>query len=143
MFFEEFTEGQQFLLESFSFSEEEICEFAEKYDPQPIHTDRESASSNYFQGIIASGFQTLITAWIKWMKTTPFGSEVIGGKGMEIKWTAPVRPGDVLSSVVEVVKTIPEPEKKRGEVVCRFTVTNQDGQVVMISQNRALLKSKS
>ena len=57
-YWEDFYPGQVREAGGISLSEEEIIEFARKYDPQPFHTDREKAKQSYFGGLIASGWQT-------------------------------------------------------------------------------------
>ena len=54
-YFEDFAEGQVFELGEQQIGEEEILEFARKFDPQPFHVDREKASQSMYGGLIASG----------------------------------------------------------------------------------------
>ena len=56
--FEDLKPGDSFTSESVLVTEEEILEFARRYDPQPIHTDAARAASGPFGGLIASGIQT-------------------------------------------------------------------------------------
>ena len=57
-YLEDFEPGQIFRTRGMSMDESEIMDFARKYDPQPIHTDREVAAEGPFEGIIASGWHT-------------------------------------------------------------------------------------
>ena len=57
-YWEDFSPGQLLETGGRSLSEEEIIEFARKYDPQPFHTDSEKAKQTVFGGLIASGWQT-------------------------------------------------------------------------------------
>ena len=43
-------------------SEEEIIEFARRYDPQPFHIDPRAASSSRWGGLISSGWLTCCIA---------------------------------------------------------------------------------
>ncbi|WP_286886257.1 MaoC/PaaZ C-terminal domain-containing protein [Aneurinibacillus sp. UBA3580] len=72
MYFEEFYTGQRFTLEPITITAEEIDEFARKYDPQPIHIDREFAEQGPFGGIIASGFHTAGVVWRQWIESGRF-----------------------------------------------------------------------
>ncbi|MFB3102679.1 MAG: MaoC/PaaZ C-terminal domain-containing protein, partial [Alphaproteobacteria bacterium] len=56
LYFEEFYVGQKFTTEPVVLSESEIIAFAEKYDPQPLHTDKAAAGKSIYGGLIASGF---------------------------------------------------------------------------------------
>ncbi|QQE77181.1 MaoC/PaaZ C-terminal domain-containing protein [Alicyclobacillus sp. SO9] len=143
MFVEEFKAGQTFRLKPVSLTSEDIKTFAMKYDPQPIHIDEEFAREGLFRGIIASGVHTLSVIWSEWIKTNRFGTEIIGGKGLDfVQWSAPVRPGDILDTTVTVVEATPFDKKQRGLLVLRFDAVNQHGTNVLSTQARAYLKSR-
>src|SRR5277367_2890186 len=57
-YFEDYQPGSVFEYGSISLTEEEIVEYARRYDPQYIHTDRDAAGDGPFNGLIASGWQT-------------------------------------------------------------------------------------
>ncbi len=57
---EYFKKGDIFDLGMHSFSEEEIVDFAKKYDPFPFHIDRNAAEKSVFSGIISSGWLTAL-----------------------------------------------------------------------------------
>ena len=48
--FEDYEVGDEFLGEPVEFTEEEIVDFARRYDPQPFHIDREAAKASHFGG---------------------------------------------------------------------------------------------
>ena len=54
-FFENYVEASVFECGPVEVEEEEILEFARRYDPQPFHTDPEAAKKSYYKGLIASG----------------------------------------------------------------------------------------
>lgn len=56
---DEFSIGQVFQTKSFQFTKENVMNFAEEYDPQYMHVNEEKAKMGRFNGIIASGIQTL------------------------------------------------------------------------------------
>ena len=143
MYLEEFTVGQKFQLEPITITEEEIFEFAQEFDPQPIHTDVDFANNGIFEGVIASGLHTLCIVWKQWIKLNMYGKEIIGGMGLDyLKWTAPVRPNDTLKTEIEVIETTPSNKEGRGILVLKFAVCNQEEQVVLTTQVRAMIKSK-
>ena len=86
----------------------EILEFAERYDPQPFHTDESAAADSLFGGLIASGWHTAAMT-MELLVTNVFeGSAATGALGVdELRWPNPVRPGDVLSVRTEVIDTEP------------------------------------
>jgi acyl dehydratase len=143
LYFEEFEVGQHFKLESITLTEKEIYDFAEKFDPQPIHIDEEFSKKSIFNGIIASGFHTISAVWGQWIRANKFGTEIIGGIGLDyLTFKAPVRPNEPLNTVVEVVEKIPSSKGGRGILVLKFTVTNQIDQVVLDTQARAIIKGE-
>jgi acyl dehydratase len=144
MYFDDFEIGQRFQCEPAMITAEEIEYFARKYDAQPIHIDQDFAESTMFEGVIASGFHTLSVIWGQWIKLNKFGHEIIVGTGMgHVTWTAPVRAGDQLTTEVEVIELKPSSKKDRGKITLKFSVTNQLGEVVLLTQGNALLKRKN
>ncbi|MDF2524056.1 MAG: acyl dehydratase [Clostridiales bacterium] len=143
MYFEELKIGQQFQIKPVTITLEDIYEFANKYDPLPIHTDPKFAQESIYEGIIASGFHTLCAVWGQWVRSNIVGKEVIGGLGIDfLNWTAPVRPNDQLSADIEVVDLIPSSKGGRGLLVAKATAYNQNRQIVLVAQVKGLIKSK-
>ncbi|MBT5570284.1 MAG: acyl dehydratase [Alphaproteobacteria bacterium] len=104
-YLEEFSVGQVFETEPVTLSEDDIIEFARRYDPQVIHTDPEGAKDTYFKGLIASGHQTIGVAFAQFIRLGLFAENSLGGPAMdEVRWTAPVRPGNALVTTVEVLE---------------------------------------
>jgi len=111
----------------------EVVEFARQYDPQDIHTDPVRAASGPFEGLIASGWQT--AGWMMRLYATHYLSSVasLASPGIdELRWLAPVRPGDTLSirvTVRDARRSRSKPD--RGIVHTFIEVTNQHGAAVM------------
>ena len=139
MYFEEFAVGDRFALEPITLTEEEIYAFAEQYDPQPIHIDPQFAAQGLFKGIIASGFHTVSAIWGQWIRANKMGTENLGGTIDFLRFLYPVRPNDQLHTVAEVVEKIPSSKEKRGIVVIKLTVTNQNQKVVLETQSRVII----
>jgi acyl dehydratase len=135
LFFEDFQVGRQFTTEPVSLSESEIIAFAQKYDPQPIHVDPAVAEKSVYGGLIASGFQTIAVAAGQWLRTGKQEGTGMGGPGLrEIRWLAPVRPGDVLHTTVEVADARASRSKPdRGIIQFAYTTRNDDGVVLTFS----------
>jgi acyl dehydratase len=57
----------------------------------------------------------------------------MGSPGVEeLRWTAPVRPGDTLRARVTVLETTPSAKRSdRGTVRARLEMTNQRGELVL------------
>ncbi len=135
LYFEDFSLGQKFAsIGSVKVSAQEITEFAEKYDPQPFHLDEAAGKSSFFKGLAASGWLTAAIVMRLRVDTIQVHGGMIGAGVEEIRWTEPVRPGDVLRSEMEVVGL--RTSKKRPELglVTIYTQTyNQHDQIVMKS----------
>ncbi len=114
-------------------SEEEIVEFALRFDPQPFHVDAEAGRRSPFGGLIASGWHTTALFMGMFVRAVLLDSASLGSPGVdEIRWTAPVRPGDTLtgrSTVTDVQPSSKDP--RRGTVFTTNEVFNQDGVLVL------------
>ncbi|MBT3701276.1 MAG: MaoC family dehydratase [Alphaproteobacteria bacterium] len=132
-FFEDYQPDSKYVLGSVEVNEQEVLEFAKRYDPQSIHTTPEFAENGPFEGLIASGWHT--AGLMMSLYAPHYLSDVssLASPGMdELRWLAPVRPGDVLDVNVHIVSTRRSSTKPdRGVVNTDITVVNQQGIVVM------------
>ena len=90
-YFEDFEPGKTIDVGSCTVSEEEIIDFASKYDPQPFHVDKAIAEKSIYGSIIASGWHTC--AMIMRLMVDGFLKEAasLGSPGVdEIRWIKPV-----------------------------------------------------
>ncbi len=132
-YFEDYIVGQAEEVGSASLSEAEIIDFARKYDPQDFHIDPEKAAAGPYGGLIASGWQT--AAVVMRLLVDRYLSSVssLGSPGIdELRWLAPVRPGDVLTVRVEVTDArLSNSKPDRGLLHSLIEIFNQDGVLVM------------
>lgn len=135
--FEDFAPGQVYELGTRRVTEDELVAFAREWDPQPFHIDPEAAKSSVFGGLIASGWQTG-AIWMRMYVETMLGSAARGSPGIEeLRWLAPVRPGDTLTGSLAVLETAAsERDPTRGTVRIRAELVNQDGVTVMTMISR-------
>ena len=125
--------GSVWELGSVPVSEAEIVEFARMYDPQPFHTDPLAAQDGPFGGLIASGWQTCVLAMQRFVPgylsaTSSLGSPAID----ELRFPAPVRPGDRLRIVATVLDARPSNSKPdRGIVHTRLQAFNGEDVLVL------------
>ncbi|MCA7119980.1 MAG: MaoC family dehydratase [Acidibrevibacterium sp.] len=115
-----------------SVTEAEIIAFARQFDPQPIHIDREAAASGPFGGLIASGWHTA-GLMMRLLATHFLSSTSIASPGIdELRWRAPVRPGDQLRIRVRITEAARSRSKPdRGMIRSAIEVINQHDTVVM------------
>jgi acyl dehydratase len=130
---DELSVGQEFDFGSMVMPLEEMLDFARRYDPQPFHVDPGRAAAGPFGGIIASGMLTLAAAFGHMIRTGFLEQVSMGGAGMELRWPAPVRPGDEIAVTARVEELIPSRSKPdRGVAKFRYTGTRtSDGAVVL------------
>lgn len=132
-YFDDFRVGERFRSRGATFTEAAIVDFAMRFDPQPIHIDAEVAAQGVFGGLIASGFHTLSQTFRLFYDQGILGMASLGSPGFdELRWLAPVRPGDTVHAEVEVLETRPSASKPdRGIVKLRYAAVNQRGETVM------------
>ena len=124
---------------------EEIVEFASRYDPQPFHVDEEAAKASPFGGLIASGWHTTALFMGMFVPAVLLDSASLGSPGVEeIRWTAPVRPGDTLSGRSTVTEVRPSSTNaRRGTVFTTNEVFNQDGVLVLTLKARGFFARRT
>jgi len=105
MKFADFHPGQRIEAGPYLLSEAELLQFAQAYDPQWFHTDPGRAAGGPFGGLIASGWHTCGIAMRLVADAALEGSESFASPGLEyVKWPNPVRPGDSLRLLAEVIE---------------------------------------
>ncbi len=132
-YFEDYIPGSVYEFGSTRVVEEEMIEFAWRYDPQPFHVDPEAARRRGFSGLIASGWFTaalvmrlIVDHYVS--SVASMGSPSAG----EVRWLKPVYPGDELSIRVEILEARrSESKPDRGIVRSFVEVLNQNREVVM------------
>ena len=144
-YWEDFEIGEVTELGPVEVTEAEILEFARRYDPQPFHVDAEAARESPFGGLIASGWHTTAVFMGMFVRGILLDSASLGSPGVEeIRWTAPVRPGDRLSARVTIVDSQPSATNPtRGTVITDNEVRNQDGVTVMTLKARGFFARRT
>jgi acyl dehydratase len=137
-YWEDFAVGDSTDVGPVTVSEAEIVEFATRFDPQPFHVDAEAAARTPFGGLIASGWHTTALFMGMFVRAVLLDSASLGSPGVEeIRWTAPVRPGDTLTGRTTITDVQPSSKNpKRGTVFTTNEVFNQDGVLVLTLKAR-------
>jgi acyl dehydratase len=113
--------------------EDDVVDFGRRFDPQPFHVDRDAAAAGPFGGLIASGWHTcaLMMRLFAQEYLSPVSS--LGSPGVdELRWLAPVRPGDELvlrTTVAEARLSRSRPD--RGLVRTRIELLGAGGAPVL------------
>lgn len=131
--FEDYRPGLVLEFGAIAVDEAEVVDFARRFDPQPFHVDAEAAARGAYGGLIASGWHTgsMMMRMLVEHYLSPVSS--LGSPGLdELRWLAPVRPGDTLCvrlTIVEARRSRSKPD--RGLVRAVIEVLNQRREVVM------------
>ena len=103
IYFEDFAAGQVYELGSRMLDRDAIIDFATEFDPQLIHVDEEAAAKSIYGGLIASGWQTCTLYMRLLCDGILLRVHSMGSPGIdELRWLAPVRPGDTLSAILRI-----------------------------------------
>jgi acyl dehydratase len=127
-YLEDYVPGAVYEYGYISVTEAEILDFARKFDPQPIHIDAAFAAAGPFGGLIASGWHT--AGIMMRLLADHYLSRVasLASPGIdELRWPAPLRPGDAVRLRTTIVEARPSRSKPdRGLVRTRGQLINQD-----------------
>lgn len=133
-YLEDFEIGQTFSSGRFRIDADRIKSFAAEFDPQPFHLDEKAATDSIFGGLAASGWHTAaITMKLMVESDLKIAGGIVGTSFEELRWSRPVRPGDVLrveSEVLEIRALKSRPDK--GVIKVRNTTLNQNGEPVQV-----------
>ena len=144
--FEDYVAGAVYEFGPIRADEAEIIDFARKFDPQAMHVDPDAAARGLFGGLIASGWHT--AGMMMRLVVDHYLSSVasVASPGIdELRWKAPVRPGDELKLRVSVLETrLSASKPDRGMVVSLLEAVNQRGETVcsLRAMNLLLLRPR-
>jgi acyl dehydratase len=142
-YFEDLVPGARFESEWLPVSEQQLVEFAHKFDPQMFHLDRASAERSVFKGLVASGWHTAAMTMRLFVQTLNFAEGAIGLGVDELRWPSAVRPGDQLRVVTEILEArLSRSRPQHGIIRLRNVTTNQRGEVVQSMYANALVPRK-
>ena len=108
---------------------EEILAFAAEYDPQPMHLDEAAAAKSMLKGLSGSGWH-LCSILMRMMFDGFIGRTAsMGSPGVdEMRWLAPLRPGDDLTLDIEVTEArVSRSRPETGIVTFKGVVRNAAG----------------
>ncbi len=121
---------------------EELIRFGKRYDPRPYHIDEEAAAASIFGGLVASGAQTL-AFWNYLRFKAEEGLAQLATLSLDdVRYMAPVRPGDRLrleTQVSSARRSMRKPD--RGVMTFHHHLYNQDDTQV-INVNACLLVAR-
>ena len=143
-YFDDFEIGERFRSRGATMTEADIIDFALAYDPQPFHIDTVAAAKSAYGGLIASGQHTFGVGWRMFLQEGLFKACSMGSPGVdELRWTAPVRPGDTIHTEAEVLEKRPSASKPdRGLLRMGYRMVNQRDETVLTMSILHILKKQ-
>ena len=144
IYFEDLKIGQKIKLGSINVSKKEIISFAEKFDPQPFHTNEIKAKESIFGGLCASGWHTCSLFMRILYDGFLINSAALGSPGMDaIRWLKPLRPGETITGIGEVIKKTPSKSRPEiGSLIINYEVFNKNNELIMTLIGISIFKKK-
>ena len=144
-YLEDFSEGQVFELGEETIREQEILDFARRFDAQPFHVDPEAAKRSIYGGLIASGWHTASFFMGLLVRGLLHDVASMGAGGIdEMRWQKPVRPGDTLRGRLTVLATRPSiKHSDRGFLTVLGEMFNQKEERVLMIRWTAMIARRT
>ena len=132
-YFDDFKVGDSFVTDTFTVTRQESIDFARMYDPQPFHLDDAAGKASMFKRLATSGWHTAAIIMRLIVRAGFLRKTGILGTGIdELRWLAPVFPGDTLHVNGEVISLEPDPKGRPfGRMRVQLHAINQDDVRVM------------
>jgi acyl dehydratase len=140
LYLDDLKAGDSFTSATHRMEEAEIRAFATQFDPQPFHLDEVAGRRSLFGGLVASGWHTAAIAMRLMIDGgLPIAGGIIG-TGADLRWLAPVRPGDELQVVCDILEIKPSSSRPdRGTVRVRSRTINQRGEPVTAAEMQVIV----
>jgi acyl dehydratase len=131
LYFEDIRPGDTMRSPKYTVDQDEMVEFARRWDPVPIHVDPTVADAAV-GGLTASGSYVLALR-SRLLHELPAKVAIVGSAGYdELRFHEPLRPGDAVHVVLEWLDSRPSSSKPdRGVVKLRISLINQRDVTVM------------
>lgn len=133
LYWEDFVPGRVIEYGPRHVSRDEILAFAAEFDPQPFHLDEAAAQNSMLGGLCASGWHSCCILMRMSADGFVLNSSSMGAPGIdEVRWLAPIRPGDDLTLRATVLAKRPSGSRPdMGFVNVLLELYNASGKAVM------------
>nr|WP_313809528.1 MaoC family dehydratase [Sphingobium sp.] len=148
VYFEDVVVGAKTEFGPLTISREEIITFARQFDPQPFHLSDEAAAETHFGSLASSGWHTTALTMkmmvAVWQQKPGVQAASLGAMGVdELRWMQPVRPGDTLRGISEVIETKASRSRpEMGIVKTHITLFNQRDEPVLSMKPIAMFRTR-
>jgi acyl dehydratase len=145
IYFEDLSEGDVFWGDEVVAESDEMMAYNRLNDPWPIHVDEAAAQASPFGGIIASGGYTITLMYRSLLGVYNNAErrwEFLGGLDWQLKFVAPVRPGDRLRTSLSIEAKRLSSKPGRGVLKNHNKVINQNDETVLKLDVIALIATR-
>lgn len=143
LFFEEFVVGATLRTRARTITESDLVAFAGLTgDYNPMHTDAEYSEGSFMGQRVAHGLLTLSYAVGQAYQLGILERTVLGFRGLEMKFSAPVFIGDTIHAELKVAETRAARRLGGGVVVLEMRVIKQDGSIAQKGSLSLLMMSR-
>ena len=144
-YLEDFKIGDRIETDAVTVTRDMIRAFAQQYDPQPMHLDEAAAQGTVFGELVGSGWQTLaLTMRLLVDAQLLGGTPIVGAEFKDMRFHAPMRPGDRLRASAEVLAIRPSKSRpERGFMDLKVTTTNAAGEPLVTQSWRLVVPSRA
>ncbi|HYA72075.1 MAG TPA: MaoC/PaaZ C-terminal domain-containing protein [Roseiarcus sp.] len=143
LYYEDHRVGATATIGAHEFTREAILAFARAYDPQPFHLDDAAGAASLFGSLCASGWHTASVCMRLLIdfrdaqrvaaaaRGEPLPALGVGLGVRDLRWTSPVRPGDIVtySTRIESMRETKRPQW--GIIGFRASGVDQSGREVL------------
>ncbi len=142
---EDFTAGHFGTFGPHHVSRDDIIAFAAEFDPQSVHLDEEAAKHSLLQGLAGSGWHLCSIMMRMMCDGFLLHTACLGSPGVdEVRWLAPLRPGDDLTMDIEIVGSrVSTSKPDRGFVQMAAQVRNADGVPLLSSRFTMIIQCRN
>lgn len=139
--YEDFQPGMEISFGTYEVTADEIRQFAQEFDPQPMHLDEEAASAGVLGGLSASGWHTASMCMRLMCDGFILKSTSQGAPGVDyLNWKRPVMAGDTLTGKAIILsKRRSASRPTLGFVQVKSEFSNQRGEVVCEMENAGIM----
>jgi acyl dehydratase len=144
LYLDDLKPGDRFTSATHRMEAAEIKAFARQFDPQPFHLDEAAGRESLFGEVVASGWHTASVAMRLMVDGgLPIAGGIIG-TGADLRWRSPVRAGDELHVVCEILEVIQSrSNSNRGSVRIACSTLNQRGEAVTTAEMRVIVTRRA
>ncbi|MFK8031825.1 MAG: MaoC/PaaZ C-terminal domain-containing protein [Gammaproteobacteria bacterium] len=130
-YYDDLVIGKLEISSSLTVDEKEMLEFANQYDPQYFHADKQAAKSSRFGEVVASGQYTMVL-WRQLDHDIAHDIAWICGIAWDnVRWPVAVKANDTLRATAKCIdKRLSKSDDTRGVVKYEYSLINQREQTV-------------